>query len=335
VARKAASVAPTGVSPGRSGTKVPAQEIGSWSPPVVITYVQSDIPGTSFDFPEVYREVTLVLDEIVLVDDQYGSGREEYYIAGFVQELFRECSDAPGGQCRFSIPGKQVRFGPDVGADLDCDNQRPYFRCLNPPAASDFGIFHTYYHEPHRWTFRLSSQPGTWPRRYAVALSLLEEDAGGSVAAWDAGLGELGEAVEVGEILKMSESAIEQYLSEHAADAIRFVADGVRTAALAAGASAGAVTVAGAAVAVVAYVVIAIIEDMEDDYYGTRMGTLVLSSNRVDEIHALDGTQRGDTFVLAPQSLRFKGPPPSGSASAFDGVVDIVYHWEFGERVLE
>lgn len=334
VARRNASVDPGGATqPGQAGTKQAAREIGAWSPPVQITYVAGETP--QIELPEVYRQVSLVLDEIVLVDDQYGSGREEYHVAGFVQELFRDCRDVDGSNCRFSTPGKQWSFGPDESVDLDCSNPRPYFRCLNPPSSSPFGAFQTYWQEPRRWSFRLDSTPGRWPRRYAVAVSLLEEDAGASVGAWNAGLEELQDAVKVGDLLEMDESELEQFLSEHAAEAIHYVADGVMTLASAVGAGSGAAAIGGASIAVVAYVVVSIVEDMEDDYYGTRMGTLTLASNRVDEIGQLEGRRDGDRFILDQQSLRFQGPPPANAAAAFDGIVDITYHWEFSDRVVE
>ena len=87
------------------------------------------------------------------------------------------------------------------------------------------------------------------------------------------------------------------------------------------------------------YIVVAILEDMKDDYYGTRVAYLTLESNRLADVHALPGAVVGTgsnrRYVVKPQTIRFKGPPGANSASAFDGVVDVEFHWEFSERSPE
>lgn len=319
------------VSPGQAGAKVPAEEIGAWATPVVITYVANTAPPTQFAIGHVYRKVTLVLDHFVLVEDQMGPGDEEYHLGGFVQELARVCLDSAQQDCRFSQPLAQRTFQHyrviDTGGDLP--REFPMSHVYDPSSK-------TLKELPHRWEFDLGmSGQVVGPRQFLLAVSLLEEDAGGSVDNWNAGLGQLQKEVKKGDILEMAEEELTDYLLENADEIIRYVADGLRMVSYASDA-AGPI---GAAIAVVAAVTSIIVADMEDDYYGTRGATLRLVSNRTEEIHKLPGTVVGTgaerRYVVNPQKIEFKGPPASNQAGAWDGIVEIEFHWEFSEPEQE
>jgi hypothetical protein len=331
---------------GQSGTKIPAQTLGLWSAPVVITYSINTDPVTPFDIAEVYRKATLVLDTITLVEDQSGSGQEEYFLAGFIQELFQNCDDLDGENCRFSTPGRQASFAPDLtNIDLSetCDTiqVRPYFRCLNPPAASTFGL-NIYYDEPNRWTFRLNNAP--WPRTFSVALSLMEQDDGSLMADWIDGVDFVKDETAAGTLFDLhglDENAILDYVKNSGmsegdiASIIVDILQGINTAANVSGAA-----IAGGAAAVIAINIInAILADMEDDYYGTTVVSLVIPSNRVEDIHSLPGHVEGEgtnqKYILNSETLRFYGPPLANAAGAFDGIVDITLHWEFSNVEIQ
>lgn len=343
IARKQATTDHTSnTSPGQSGAKIPAQTLGLWSAPVVITYSVNTDPGTRFEFPEVYRKATLVLDKITLVEDQSGSGQEEYFIAGFIQELFQHCDDVSGENCRFSIPGRQASFAPDLNnIDLSetCDTitVRPYFRCLNPPAESNFGL-NNYYDEPNRWTFRLNNAP--WPRTFSTTISLMEQDDGGLMEDWIDGIDFVKDETATGNLFDLhglDENAILDYIKNSGIgeeDIVGIVVDILQVINTVANVSSAAIV--GGAVAVVAVPVIsAILADMEDDYYGTAIVSLVLPSNRVEDIHSLPGHVTGEgenqKYMLDSKTLRFYGPPLENIAGAFDGIIDITLHWEFSK----
>ena len=323
----------TATSPGGGGTKIPAQELGVWSMPVVITYAIDTTPVTTFTFEHVYRKATLVLDRIVVGVDQYGPGREEYSLAGFVQELQRACSGSNGQSCPFSTPLRMRRFGP-YRKDLNPPNEAPlgwtFDASRNPPVQE----------VPHRFDFTLGSTeyPVSGQRRFAVALSLIEEDAGSSMNTWRTGVEELSDLSLSGKVWRFTKEQAKQYIEEHMGDAIHYVGDGLQL--LPSIADLGnAAPVVGTAIAVATMIIAPIVQDMADDYYGTRAAHLTLESNRAEEIHKLPGAMVGSgthrRYVTRSQTLQFKGPPAANSAAAFDGVVDIEFHWEFSEPVQE
>jgi hypothetical protein len=318
----------TATSPGGGGTKIPAQELGVWSAPVVITYAIDTTPTTRFDFDHVYRKATLVLDRIVVVDDQYGPGREEYLLAGFVQELQRACSGTNGQNCPFSTPLAMRRFG-------------AYRKSLNPPDEAPLGwTFPPLREVPHRFDFSLGSDshPVSGQRRFVVALSLIEEDAGGSLGDWRTGVADLSQLSASGKVWEFTKEQAEKYVKNHLSEAIHYVADGVQV--LSSLADIGsAVPVVATVIAVATMIVAPIVQDMADDYYGTRAAYLTLESNRAAEVHklpgALVGTGADRRYATKPQTVQFKGPPAANSAAAFDGIVDIEFHWEFSQPVQE
>ena len=324
VARDASGGSP---GTGRAAVMPSASEVGPWSAPVIITYGQNTTPSTQFDFDEVYTRARLVLDEIEVVRDQYGPGQEEYYVRGFVQELFMDCQDTNPSECRFSTPGRQYEFGADTTAGFDCDNGGPYFRCLSPPVSSEFGSIPD---EPAGWRFVLTDAP----RRLVLTMSMLEEDSGDSVREWGRGFDRLADLGELADLYRMHQDEIEEFVNENAEEILEYVIDGIQVVNSVATAAAG--PFAGAVIAVVAIteIVTQIYGDSADDYYGTQATALTLSSNQVGEVHKLPGRQVGQTYVTDIQSLRFYGSPGVTSAGSFDGIVDITYHWEFTNREI-
>lgn len=340
IARKQATTDnTTNTSLGQGGTKIGATSLGTWSNPVIITYVADTMPITQFY--DVYRKATLVLDKIILVEDQYGPGQEEYFVAGFVQELLQNCDSGP---CTFSRPGKQVSFAPslsDINLTETCVtvNVRPYFRCLNPPSESEFGL-NSYYYEQNRWDFHLGSEPNDWPRDYSVVISLMEQDNGDHMADWLDGMDFVSDQVKSGDVFNLhglDDNDVVDYLKDNGfsegdiASTVADILQGINTAANVSGAA----IIGGTAVTIAINVGSAIIQDMDDDYYGTKTVSLLLPSNRVDKVQELSGHSEGvgayRKYVLDSETMRFRGPPPANSASSFDGVVDITFHWEFSE----
>ena len=323
--KRSGSDASTAVSPGHAGSKVPAATIGSWSPPVVITYVAAPAgPGTAFVFPEVYRKARLVLDDFRVVEDQIGSGQEEYHIGGFMEEML--WSSSGGG--RFNRPGRQIKIG-------------PYYREMNPPMTTGFTPGPA---TPQKqfWDLTLNTDKNDWPRRFAVVISVIEEDGGSEIGDWTAGINGLQSFAKTSAALDMSKDQLLEYLQRHGLDGVNFFLDAANVIASLATQSAavtGPLMLAGTFVVLGTVAVWAIWVDSADDYYGTTAGAMTLPSNRVEEVRKLPGSLKGsgknEAYVLKPQTLQFKGPPGATEAAAFDGIVEFTYHWEFLDRDLE
>jgi hypothetical protein len=318
---KAKSDKSTTTSAGKAGAKVPARTIGSWCPPVVITYART--PDTVFEFPEIYRQAKLVLDEFRVVQDQIGSGEEEYHIAGFMQELFW----SPDGGGKFNRPGRQIKIG-------------PFYKVMNPPMTTSF-INGPYDPAKKSWSLVLNTQEDQWPRRFAVLVSVMEQDGGGEIGDWKKGFNAVQAAAKTSPILNMSKDRLVGYIREHGFDGVNFfldVADAFVAIVTKSAVIAGPVLLIGTFVVLTGVAIWAIWEDSRDDYYGTATGAVTLPSNLVSEVHKLPGTLKGSgkytTYVLKPQTLQFKGPPGATQAASFDGVVEFKYHWEFSDRAL-
>jgi hypothetical protein len=330
--------------------------LGSWSNVVVINY--STLPPSETKFVERYHKATLVLDKISLIDDQSGGGDEEYFVAGFIQEMFENCDDADENNCRYTSPGKQFSFAPDLNSiDLaeTCDEivVRPYFRCLEPPteekpSESEFGLSY-YYYERNRWSFRLGGEGDRWPRQYTVGLSLMEQDNGDLMPGWLGVLDLVEKKLATGDLLlqdgKLTVADLQELINEFGVDMdVLNIATNVAHAtadaiAAAVGGSAGAVIGGVGAVVTAAIIVGAHIHaESKDDYYGTQLVSLAIESNRVDVIQQLPGgvTRNGqdEVYVVDNETRRFYGPPLANAAASFDGIVDITFHWEFSEMGL-
>ncbi|HUS97663.1 MAG TPA: hypothetical protein VMX97_13060 [Hyphomicrobiaceae bacterium] len=305
--------------------KIPAKELGFWSAPVVITYVKSTAPTTTFEFPEVYRKATFYLDKFVVVEDQSGAGREEFHIGGFIQELFQTADQ--GG--KFDKPGRQIEIG-------------PYYQEMNPPKSIGFTVG-VYDPTPKHWNFNLSNKKDEWPRRFLVGFSVLEEDDGSGLAAWNKSLKTVKIEIKKGQVLKMTQEQIENFLKGKLVEGSGWVvaaAELIAGAAAPAGAIAGPAVLVATGVALVGIAIGAIIADMDDDDYGTNGALLTLPSNRVDDIRALPGKLVGagqyEKYEMSQQKLEFAGPALAGAAVACcDGKVEIRFHWEFSQRETE
>ncbi|GBF26136.1 hypothetical protein MnTg02_01173 [bacterium MnTg02] len=310
-------------SPGQAGAKIPAKQLGFWSPPVVITYAKSTTPGTVFNFPEVYRKATVCLDRFVLVDDQAGPGEEEYHISAFVQELFR----TPETGSKFNRPGRQQNFGTT-------------YKVMNPPKWRSFAFKKN--GKMTKWcrSYVLGNKKKNWPRKFVLTTSIMEEDAGDEINGWKSDVKSLRKVFKNHEVYKLATNKVEGYLKKHGLQAAEYFLNGASSV-ISAATSSSAIPVVGTAVAIAAIAIGAIIVDMDDDYYGMNAAILTLPSNRVDEIRKLPGKVVGkgknERYVLKQDTLEFWGPPPAigGSANGIDGVVQVKIRWTFSQRELE
>ena len=339
VPRKLTSVQP-GATPNTSG-KFQTDDVGPWSAPAIINYVGSTAPITQFEFPEVYRTLTFVLDDVVLVEDQDGPGREEYHVSGFVQELFQDCEDINPQNCNFTTAGKQITFSSDPSKEPDCDHEWFYFFCLNPPAKRNFGREFgspVSKYEQTRWHFRLGGEKQKWPRRYSVTISLLEEDGGNLVGDWYRGMRAAEHTFLIPDVLKENKGAIEDYIKDHVGEYIHYAADLAQaiTDSSTASSTAGSVATGIGVVAVWATMIISsIIQDANDDYYGIQVGLLELTSNKVKDFQDVCEKQAGNTCVIRKETFRYRGPALAMAAVKYNGTVDISYRWELGGKEPE
>lgn len=307
VPRTAMKITPASATPGsQAAAKVPPQVVGPPSPPVRIYYARSSYVQPPWDFPRAYLKLEFHLDQIEMIQDQFGPGAEEFHVAGFIREVAGRSGE-----------GAQITFGP-LFASLDPGG---------PRTESFAGAFH-----PFSLTFPNAEQ---WPRIYTVVFSIMEEDGGEEIGVWLAKLWEVAEGVireaiadAVKEALKeMTEAMIEEILVSSAENA-----------AIAAGVASGiASSIAAIVVVVLAEVISAIVADMEDDYYGTKAFVMTLLSNRTDGVRALAGAKElsgqysGGMYHLAPTTGWFYGAPGKSSASAFDGIVELTWHWRLSQ----
>lgn len=295
-----------------------AMPVGPLPNPVTISYAKPEPVNASFD--TCYQKVTLVLDRFELFDDQWGPGKEEYHVAGFAQELL---PPGPKGSWR---PGRHKPIG-------------PAYWVMNPPKTKQIGT---------RLEFPLGQivhDKKEWPRRFLLGLSVLEEDGGDMLPSWRKAMGVLGDTMAKPGIYEMSRNEVESYFKKKMKDVGFWLDVGRAFADIASVASAAAGSTAtagvGAAVAVVITVVKAIIDDSGDDYYGTEAGLLTLKSTCETVIREIPGkfVGTGDArkYVTGPTFMRFYGPPAGPQSMIdidYDGVVDIVYHWEFENPTL-
>ena len=295
-----------GATPRGGGVvKKPAERAGVRSAPVLITYVASHVPPQTFDFPKVYRTLSFHPDKLHMVDDQTGPGAEEFYLAGFIQEGL-----ATG-------PGQQRKFG-------------PYLTVLHPdgPRWGDLN---------GHWDFHLNNpdQP-QWPRFYSCVISILEEDCGDLMADWLSSVWSAAHAILSSEIYEIVKGYLEDFLKEHGEEALE---EGIQWGSQAAqwiamAASEASVTIVGMVVAAAAMVIAAIVAGAEDDYYGTEAFTLPLLSNDTKYVQGSPGKLLPNgRFRLNTEKLLFKGYAAYPSASAWDGVVEVLFHFEFEDPV--
>ena len=295
-----------GATPGSGSYKQAATIVGAPSPPVAVFYAASDRKPQVFDFPVVYLKMDFHLDHIEMIEDQFGPGAEEFHIAGFIKEV--------GGT---SGQGAYHKIGP-TQATLDPDGNRKHnFVGLSYP-------------------FQLGYPSTTqWPRVYTVVLTMMEEDGGEEIGEWLAKFWDMTEDILKDAISDYVRESIEEMAEELIEEVLISSAE---NAAIASGVAAGIASgIAAVVVYVAAEIISAIIADMEDDYYGTKPFVVLLASNRTDNVTAfagpyqLSGQLQSDGSYILAQKGRFYGAPGKGSASAFDGVVELAWHWRLSQ----
>lgn len=280
--------------------------VGPWSSPVIITYAKpgKNQWGETIDEPhEVYRKVQFFLDSLEIVDDQYGPGDEEFHLAGFIQESFVNSNNQ----------GKRIRFGPffaklpgTVGADHEyANNALAEFHLNNP------------------------DQP-EWPRSYICVISIMEEDDGGSLADWESELWSISDDILSSEIGRMVRDYLEDYRDELIKRGVTAAADIAQF--IATTASAASASIVGMVIAFAAEIIVSIVTEMPDDFYGVEAYSLVLPFNLSNYIEELNGHFLVDGKYELSESIRFYGRASAASGSPIDGIVDVNIDWRFGEK---
>jgi hypothetical protein len=280
--------------------------VGPPSNDVVITYSAVTAPAVQFNIFEIYRTARFVLDSIHMVEDQTGGGAEEFWVTGFIQETF------PASSAQAS---SQHKFGP-MFAELDPDGPRTG----SLPFAKSFFL----------------GKPDTpeWPRAYIGVISVLEEDDGGSLSDWKAHVATIAEAMVDGEVSQ----DVRDFLEEQFKD---FVGENIGQLIQAGGQLAETILLLisetvlgliGMVVAAATLVIAGIISGMEDEYYGTEAFVFVLPTNITDFVHGLPGQAVGKGYQLDTETLTFKGSTSYPEATAFDGIVEVSFHWEFFDK---
>ena len=294
-----------GSSPNQTG-KVPGKAVGPPSNDVVITYSSIVTPGVEFQIFEIYQTATFMLESIYMVEDQNGPGTEEFHVAGFVQETFPTSS---------AELGQQKKFGP-VYAELDIDGPRS----KSLLQSEDFFLSNP-------------SEP-EWPRVYSVVISVLEEDDGGSLNDWESSLWTVADGLASGEVGQAIRDYLEENFKEYIGDNIgNLIHESAEFAQLLVELIASIESaIIGMVIAAAALVISDIISGMSDDYYGTEVFVLALPTNVTDYIDSLPGQPTAEGFQLDTESLEFKGYTSWPEASAFDGIVDVFFHWEFSNK---
>jgi hypothetical protein len=287
---------------GQVGAKVAGKAVGPPSAPVVITYSAISDPAPTFDVYELYRSLNIRFDKLHMVEDSSEIGAEQFWVMGFVQEFL------PSGSGQ---SGKQVKFGPRY-AKLDAEG----------PTWATFG---------DSYDFSLSN-PDTqdWPRAYAIVVSALEEDDGGAFNDWHSQLGHLANEFLSGQIhsdiTEYLQEQFEQYISDNWQEIVEqapAVAEYII--ALISDSTAGIV---GMVIAVAAIIIVSIISDMGDDFYGIEAYTFALPTNIRDYIESLPGQQTNallDGFRLETDPIPLHGHSSWYSAANYDGWVDLYF----------
>jgi hypothetical protein len=296
-----------GATPGSGSFKESSEIVGPPSLPVTIIYATSSQQPTVFDIATVYLKLDFHFDHIEMIQDQDGGGAEEFHIAGFIREVAGKTGN-----------GGYHKIGP-VQIALNPDGERK----------------HTF---PNLWYPFPLSYPSTthWPRVYTVVFTIMEEDGGEAIGDWLAELWDLADGILEDAIKDAVKEALEEMTEELIEEIVVATTDAAEIAAQVAGGIAGAI--AAVVVYVIGDVVAAIVADMEDDFYGAKAFVMMLTNNTVGKVTALAGGkelsaqgQPDGSLVLAQTKGRFYGAPGQNSASAFDGIVELGWHWRLSQ----
>src|SRR5262249_49750014 len=203
----------------------------------------------------------------------------------------------------------QVKFGPKY-AVLDPDGPR----WADIAVPTDF------------WLDNPDTQD--WPRVYAIVVSALEEDDGGSFNDWHAALADVANQFLVGSV----QSEIEDYLQQEFED---FISDNWATILeqapavaeeIVALASSTAGGIIGAVIAVAAFIIAAIVSDAGDDFYGVQVVTFGLPTNIREYVEGhMPGHQTSEGFKLDEAPITLLGTPSVLQAQSYDGKVDVYF----------
>jgi hypothetical protein len=290
---------------GEVGAKVLGHAVGPASDPVIITYSSISSPAPNWEVWQLYRVMTTGPTKIHMVEDQFGPGAEEFWIAGFVQEFL------PKGS---SQKGKQQKFGPRY-VELDPDGPRwgeiaiPIDFWLSNPDSGDF------------------------PRAYAFVVSVLEEDDGGSFNDWHAELADLANQFLVGNVA----DDVEEYLQQEFQDFVSDNWEQILTQApavaedIVAMVSSSTAGIVGMAIAIAAFVIAAIVSDAGDDFYGVQAYTFPVVTNIRDYVESIPGHQTAEGYTLHEDPFTMLGTPSVLQASSYDGKVEIYMDCHFSQ----
>ncbi|MGH9766078.1 MAG: hypothetical protein ACREAB_01485 [Blastocatellia bacterium] len=294
-----------GSTPSQTG-KVPGKAVGPPSNDVVIKYSATVEPGVEFQVFEIYQTARFVLEEIHMIEDQIGGGAEEFHVAGFVQENFPAGSVQAGGQQKFGP--FFAKLDPDGPRTMSLSHSSSYF--LNKPDSPE------------------------WPRAYITVISVLEEDDGGSFEEWKSSVWDIAQEALSGAVSQITRDLLEEKFKEFVGDNIgQIIQTGGQIAQTIASLISGVTgAIAGLVVAAASLVIADIISGMADDYYGTGVFVFVLPTNITDFVNSLPGQAIGGGFQLDTEGLLFKGPASWPEATAWDGMVDVTFHWEFTNK---
>jgi hypothetical protein len=290
---------------GAVGPKIPGHAVGPASDPVVITYSSISSPSPNFQVWQLYRVLTIGPTKIHMVEDQFGPGAEEFWIAGFVQEFL------PSGS---SQKPKQQKFGPR-NVVLDPDGPRwgeiaiPIDFWLSNPDSGDF------------------------PRAYAFVVSVLEEDDGGSFNDWHSELGDLANQFLVGGVADDVEQYLQEQFEEFFGDNWEQILSQAPAVAeyitgLVSSSTAGVV---GAAIAVAAYIIGSIVADAGDDFYGVQAYTFPVVTNIRQDVESIPGHQTPQGWTLDEDYLVLLGTTSVLQAANYDGKIEIWFDCHFSQ----
>jgi hypothetical protein len=282
------------------GAMVPGKAVGPQSDPVVITYSSVTAPQVSFNIFDVHKTAVCTVESIHMIQESEESGTEEFHIAGVVQETLPPTSDHPGEQGTFA---KYAELNPDGPTWQDLSSSVEFY--LGSPFTLD------------------------WPRMFTVIISILEEDDGGSLAAWQAAMATIAQEASSGDIGQALLDYLEDNFGDYIDDIGELVNAGAEVAQLVASiVGSTAAAVGGMVIAAAALILSDVIASLPDDFYGVGTYLLVLPTNSLEYVHNLPGqmTSYGG-WRLDSETIEFKGQASWPDAATFDGMVGVAVHW--------
>lgn len=294
-----------GATPGSSQVvKIPPEPVSGYSNPVLLTYQKDMSKPQKFAENIIYRNAVLHIDHLHMVEQQSGSGSDEYWLYATLMASAGE----EEAVARDLLKWKAVLDGAHDTSVIDFARS---FHLENPASAR-------------------------WPKTFALLLTVMEEDGGEEIADT---MAEIWTAVS-GWLLGEFFDEVKDFLGEVGLDDW---STGTIAAGLAGLAAALAGSIAGAIAGMVLVFVNAIISIVthatQDDFYETKSVVFALPTNTTDYVHqAADGSVMADgSFRFAAEHPEFRytaidyedAPPPwQGLPPVYDGLVEVQVHWE-------